>query len=37
VRRAATFIACFLLGIVAALGIASGFGVFEQPSPGQTP
>jgi eukaryotic-like serine/threonine-protein kinase len=37
VRRAATFIACFVLGIVAALGIASGFGVFERPLAGQTP
>ena len=37
VRRAATFIACFALGIIAALGIASGFGVFERPPARQTP
>jgi serine/threonine-protein kinase len=35
VRRAATFIACFVFGIIAALGIASGFGVFEPPPAGQ--
>jgi serine/threonine-protein kinase len=35
VRRAGTFIACFVLGIVAALVIASGFGVFERPPAGQ--
>jgi eukaryotic-like serine/threonine-protein kinase len=36
VRRAGTFLACFVLGIVAALGIASGFGVFERPPAGPT-
>jgi len=31
VRRAGTFVACFFLGIAAALAIASGFGAFDRP------
>ena len=37
VRRTATFVACFFLGIGAALAIAAGFGAFDQPPPTVTP
>lgn len=37
VRRTATFVACFFLGIAAALAIAAGFGAFEKPPETGTP
>ena len=36
-RRTATFVACFFLGIAAALAIAAGFGAFEPPPATETP
>ncbi len=37
VRRTATFVGCFFLGIAAALAIATGFGAFERPAATETP
>jgi hypothetical protein len=36
-RRAATFVACFFLGIGAALAIAAGFGAFDAAPSGELP